>query len=334
MIKIAVAGGVTGGHLYPALAVLKELEEYSEIDVLYFTVFGKLEERVLKDYNYKTVSLNVQGLVRPLYSIENIRRIFKILRANRLVYKKLKEFEPDIVFVTGGYVSYPVGVAAKKLNIPLFVQEQNVIPGLSNLKLSKFAKKVFVSFEESKKYFDRDVIVSGNPILINHKEKLKFNKKTILVVGGSGGSEFLNELACELSERLKDFNFIVSTGGKDLNCKRDNLTIMSYINNMADYYEAISCAITRGGATTISELLYFDTPAIIIPWEGSTESHQIKNALQIEKNGLGYVIRENEIDIDDLANKVIELASRERKCEKKENPAKIIAKEIINEVLK
>jgi UDP-N-acetylglucosamine--N-acetylmuramyl-(pentapeptide) pyrophosphoryl-undecaprenol N-acetylglucosamine transferase len=334
MIKIAVAGGVTGGHLYPALAVLKELEKLTPIDVLYFTVSGKLEEKVLKDYNYKTVSLKIQGLKRPIYSVENIKRLLKIFKANNLVLRELKKFKPDIVFVTGGYVSYPVGIATKKLKIPLFIQEQNVIPGLANIKLSSFAKKVFVAFEESKKYFQRDVVVSGNPILICHKENLNFEKKTILIVGGSGGSEFLNSLACKLSNKLKDYHFILSSGRKEVPCKSENLTILDYIENMSDYYSAVSCAITRGGATTVSELIFFDTPSIIIPWEGSTEAHQIENAKQIEKLGLGYVIREKEVNIDEIANKIIELSNRERKGSPKTNPAILIAKEIKNEVLK
>ncbi|MBT1247961.1 MULTISPECIES: undecaprenyldiphospho-muramoylpentapeptide beta-N-acetylglucosaminyltransferase [unclassified Thermosipho (in: thermotogales)] len=334
MIKIAVAGGVTGGHLYPALAVLSELQKITTIDVLYFTVKGKLEEKVLKKYTYKTVSLDVKGLVRPIYSLANISRILKIINAQKTVKKTLKDFKPDIVFVTGGYVSYPVGIIAKKLRIPLFIHEQNVIPGLTNLKLSKVADKVFVSFKSSKKYFKRKVIVSGNPVFINENKKINFDKKTVLVVGGSGGSEFLNKLACNLSKKMKDFHFILSSGGKEVSCSNENIEITKYIENMADYYKAVNCAITRAGATTISELLYFQVPSIVIPWEGATESHQLENAKEIEKNNLGFVIREKNLDLEDVINKLIVLSNKTRNLKKLENPAKIIAKEIVKEVLK
>ncbi|ANQ53825.1 UDP-N-acetylglucosamine--N-acetylmuramyl-(pentapeptide) pyrophosphoryl-UDP N-acetylglucosamine transferase [Thermosipho affectus] len=334
MIKIAVAGGVTGGHLYPALAVLSELQKITTIDVLYFTVKGKLEEKVLKKYTYKTVSLDVKGLVRPIYSFANISRILKIINAQKTVKKTLKDFKPDIVFVTGGYISYPVGIIAKKLRIPLFIHEQNVIPGLTNLRLSKVADKVFVSFKSSKKYFKRKVIVSGNPIFINENKKIRLDKKTILVVGGSGGSEFLNKLTCDLSKKMKDFHFILSSGGKELYCSEENIEIKKYIENMADYYKAVNCAITRAGATTISELLYFQVPSIVIPWEGATESHQLENAKEIEKNNLGFVIREKNLDLEDVINKLIVLSNKTRNFKKLENPAKIIAKEIVKEVLK
>ncbi|ABR30752.1 UDP-N-acetylglucosamine--N-acetylmuramyl-(pentapeptide) pyrophosphoryl-UDP N-acetylglucosamine transferase [Thermosipho melanesiensis] len=334
MIKIAVAGGVTGGHLYPALATLNELQKITPIDVLYFTVKGKLEEKVLKDYNFKTVSLDVKGLIRPLYSFGNIKRILKILNAKNIVKKALKDFKPDIAFVTGGYVSYPVGVTAKQLGFLLYIHEQNVIPGLTNLKLSKIADKVFVSFESSKKYFEREVFVSGNPIFIHQKKLLNFDKKTVLIIGGSGGSEFLNELACKLAKKMKDLQFILSTGGKNIKCLEENLRAIDYIENMADYYQSVNCAITRGGATTVSELLYFQVPSIVIPWEGATESHQIENAKEIEKGNLGFVVREKDLDLNNLIDKIKILSSRERKIIKKENPATIIAKEIAKEVLK
>jgi UDP-N-acetylglucosamine--N-acetylmuramyl-(pentapeptide) pyrophosphoryl-undecaprenol N-acetylglucosamine transferase len=337
-IKIAVAGGVTGGHLYPALSVLEKLSRSCDMEVLYLTVKGKLEEKVLKEYKYSTFSLEIQGLKRPLYSLENFSRIVKMFKNKNKVYKKLKEFKPDVVFVTGGYVSYPVGISAKKLNIPLFIHEQNVIPGLSNLKLSKFAKKIFLSFEDSKKYFSKSVnkkiVVSGNPVREPSKKTLNFVRPTILIVGGSGGSEFLNELACLLSKQLPEYNFILSSGGKSVNCNSENLEVLSYINNITDYYQSISCAITRGGATTVFELLYFNVPSIVVPWEGSTESHQIENARQIEKYNLGYMIRESELNIDDLTEKIRLLIKKERSFEKKENPAEIIVREIIKEVKK
>ncbi|SHH45453.1 UDP-N-acetylglucosamine--N-acetylmuramyl-(pentapeptide) pyrophosphoryl-undecaprenol N-acetylglucosamine transferase [Thermosipho atlanticus] len=337
-VKIAVAGGVTGGHLYPALSVLEFLSEKVDTEVLYFTVKGKLEEKVLSESKYRTYSLNVQGLIRPIYSFKNIPRVLKIFNNKKRVLKKLKEFNPDIVFVTGGYVSYPVGLSAYKLNIPLYIHEQNVIPGLSNLKLSKFAEKIFVSFESSIDYFPEDVkekiIVSGNPVRIKTKGELKFETPTILIVGGSGGSEFLNELACKLANKMKNYNFILSSGGKKVKCKEKNLKVFPYIDNMYDYYRSISCAITRGGATTIYELLYFEVPSIVIPWEGSTESHQIENAKQIVKSKLGYMIKEKEVNLNDLVSKIEILVQRERKILNKKNPAKIIVEEILKEVKK
>ncbi|MBO8161563.1 MAG: UDP-N-acetylglucosamine--N-acetylmuramyl-(pentapeptide) pyrophosphoryl-undecaprenol N-acetylglucosamine transferase [Thermosipho sp. (in: Bacteria)] len=337
-LRIAVAGGVTGGHLYPALSVLEGLEKYFELDVLYFTVKGKLEERVLKNSSYNIFSLDIKGLKRPIYSFENIKTLVKVVTSKKKVTRKLKEFKPDLVFTTGGYVSYPVGVAAYKLKIPLFIHEQNVIPGLSNLKLSRYATKIFVSFEDSKKYFDANVIdkivVTGNPVRIRNLEELSFEKPAILIVGGSGGSEFLNELACRLAREVKEYIFILSSGRKVVNCIENNLKVVPYIENMSDYYKAVSCAITRGGATTISELLYFEVPCIVIPWEGSTESHQIENARQVEKVNLGYMVREKDVKLEDIVKKINKLVEKKREVVNKKNPVENIIEEIIKEVKK
>ncbi|QTA38601.1 UDP-N-acetylglucosamine--N-acetylmuramyl-(pentapeptide) pyrophosphoryl-undecaprenol N-acetylglucosamine transferase [Thermosipho ferrireducens] len=339
-LRVAVAGGVTGGHLYPAISILEHLEKFVDVEVLYFSVKGKLEERIIPKIHpeYSLESLDVQGLKRPLTTYENVARLFKILKSKQKVLKVLRGYKPDFVIVTGGYVSYPVGIAAHKLKIPLFVQEQNVVPGLSNLKLSKYASKIFLSFKDSRDYFPKKLrdklMVTGNPIRISSMgKKLSYDKPVILIIGGSGGSEFLNEVACKLAKELKNSYIILSSGGKKVPCKNGNLKVLNYIDNMVDYYNVASCVIARGGATTISELLYFDLPSVIIPWEGSTESHQLENARQIEKEGLGIVVKESEFSFEKILEKVRECVNlNKRNVKRKINPAEVIAREIIREV--
>ncbi len=328
-MRIAVAGGVTGGHLYPNIAVLEQLQKEVPLDVLYFCVNDKLEEKVLPTLHpeYKLVSLKVQGLLRPIFHPENFVRFYKMITLTKFVESKLKEFKPDLIYVSGGYVSYPVARAGFKLGIPVYLQEQNVLPGKANLRISKFAKRIFVSFEESKEYFENKgkIIVTGNPVW-EREGRTELEHPSVIVIGGSGGSEFLNDVAIKLSKEMPDVNFILSSGNKLSNFEvPPNLKIESYINNMYAYWRSADAAITRGGATTVSELLYYKVPAIVIPWEGSTESHQLLNAKIVEKKNLGYVVREKEFELEKVKNLLRELLKKGRSNEKIENPAKKIA---------
>ncbi|HOJ94726.1 MAG TPA: UDP-N-acetylglucosamine--N-acetylmuramyl-(pentapeptide) pyrophosphoryl-undecaprenol N-acetylglucosamine transferase, partial [Fervidobacterium nodosum] len=292
-LKIAAAGGVTGGHLYPNIAVLEEFQKRYDIEILYFCVSEKIEERLLPVVHpeFKRYTINVKGLRRPVFHPENIIRFSKLISNSKKIQEELKKFSPDFVYVSGGYVSYPVAKAAKRLGIPVFVQEQNTLPGKANIAISKFAKRVFLSFEESIQRFPKKIHnkieVVGNPIWARDG-KVELPHPTVIVIGGSGGSEFLNKITLEIALEMPDVNFILSSGGKKLDgTVPNNVQVKDYIDNMYAYWRSVDAAITRGGATTISELIYFNVPAIVVPWEGSTESHQILNAKIIEKEQLG-----------------------------------------------
>jgi len=336
VLRISAAGGVTGGHLYPNLAVLEELARRGQTDVMYFCVSGKLEEKILPVLHpeYKRVSLKVQGLARPIYHPVNVTRILRILLNESRIRATLKSFKPAFTYVSGGYVSYPVALASKRLGIPVFVQEQNTIPGKSNVAISRFAERIFVAFEESVAYFPSEVknriVVTGNPVW-SREGKVELPHPTVLIIGGSGGSSFMNTLALELAKRMPDVNFILSTGGKKLDRMDipENLEIKSYIENMFAYWRSVDCAITRAGATTISELIHFNVPAIVIPWEGATEGHQVVNGEIFEKTGLGKMIRESEVSADTVEQEIRRLISKGRNFSESENPAKKIADEIL-----
>ncbi|ODN31403.1 UDP-N-acetylglucosamine--N-acetylmuramyl-(pentapeptide) pyrophosphoryl-undecaprenol N-acetylglucosamine transferase [Fervidobacterium thailandense] len=335
-LRISAAGGVTGGHLYPNLAVLEEFAGRLNTEVLYFCVEGKLEEKLLPVFHpeYKRVSLRVQGLLRPIYHPANVIRILRIISNEGKIKANLKSFRPDFSYVSGGYVSYPVALASKRLGVPVFVQEQNTIPGKSNVAISRFAERIFVAFEESITHFPPEVrnriVITGNPIWVR-EGKVELAHPTVLIVGGSGGSEFLNALALELAKRMPDVNFVLSTGGKSLDTADlpKNLEVKNYIDNMFAYWRAVDCAITRAGATTISELIHFNVPAIVIPWEGATEGHQVINAKIFEKTGLGKMIRESDASVDKVEWELRHLLLHGRVFSERENPAKKIVDEIL-----
>ena len=333
-LRIAIAGGVTGGHLYPNLAVIEEFQRRRDVEILYFCVEGKIEERLLPKVHpeFKRYTVRVKGLKRPIFHPENVLRFLNLAKNASDIKKKLKDFNPDFVYVSGGYVSYPVAVAGKKLGVPVYVQEQNTIPGKANVTISKFANKIFASFEESVSRFPIEVRekirVVGNPIW-SKEGKVDLQHPIVIVIGGSGGSEFLNKITLEVSKLLPEVNFILSTGGKSLEEEPSkNVKVVDYIENMYAYWRSVDLAITRAGATTISELIHFNVPAIVIPWEGATESHQILNAQIVEKHGLGRMLRERDYESGKLAGIIMELLKRGRVFEERENPAKTIVDEI------
>jgi len=333
-IKIAAAGGVTGGHLYPNIAVLEEFQKRYDVEVLYFCVSGKIEERLLPQVHseFERYSLEVKGLRRPIFHPENVVRFARLITNSNKVEQKLKEFSPDFVYVTGGYVSYPVAKAAKKLVIPVFIQEQNTLPGKANVTISNFAQKIYLAFEEAISRFPekvRDKIeVTGNPIWVR-EGKVDLSHPSVIVIGGSGGSEFLNKVTLEIASELPDIHFILSTGGKQLEgTVPQNVEVKNYIENMYAYWRSVDLAITRGGATTISELIYFNVPAIVVPWEGSTESHQIVNAKIIEKEGLGVMLREGEYSKEKLISTIRKLIQKGRVFQERSNPSSKIVDSI------
>ncbi|MFN6991743.1 MAG: UDP-N-acetylglucosamine--N-acetylmuramyl-(pentapeptide) pyrophosphoryl-undecaprenol N-acetylglucosamine transferase [Fervidobacterium sp.] len=336
-LKIVAAGGVTGGHLYPNIAVLEEFQKHYDIEVLYFCVKGKIEEKILPKIHpeFQLFFLDLKGLRRPIFHPANVVRLTKLIINSNKLLKKIKEFSPDFAYVSGGYVSYPVARSSHKLGIPVFVQEQNTLPGKANIAISKFAKRIFLSFEEAVDKFPQSVRekieVTGNPIWLR-EGKVDLKHPTVIVVGGSGGSEFLNKITLEIAREMPDVHFILSTGKKELYLSQgevpENIEIKSYIDNMYAYWRSVDAAITRAGATTISELIYFNVPAIIVPWEGSTESHQVINASIIEKQRLGIMVRENDYNKKDFVDKLRNILKQGRELKECENPASKIVKSI------
>lgn len=325
-MKIAVCGGGTGGHYYPALAFIKGIAGRYPVDILYFTVKDKLEDKKIeKDFpGVEKFSLDIRGLIRPLYHPKNFIVVHNHRKKINEIKRKLKEFSPDFIFSTGGYISYPVIKAANSLNRKIFIHSQNAKPGLSNKKLSKYAHNVFISFEESKKYFllsEEKIIYTGIPIrkCIPDREKklneLKFSdsKPVILVVGGSFGSPIINDTMIKVYEKgSKGINYIHVTGNSKISeelKKYDFVRNFDYIDNLHEYIAVVDGVVSSGGASSIAELKYYNVPGIIIPKKYAAENHQYYNGKSLEKYGLGYVILEDELNERNLTLKIEKILS-------------------------
>jgi len=329
-LRVALCGGGTGGHYYPVLAVAQRLSKKYDTKFLYFTIAGRLDDkRVERDFsNVRKIPLKVRGLLRPIYKPSNIRVILEHLVQAKLVKKEMEKFKPDFLFSSGGYVSFPVVLAARRLNIPIFLHEQNALPGMANKRLVKYATAVFVSFEESIEKFGKFAYkarFTGNPVRQIRRrreeifEELGFtpNKALIVVMGGSQGSSFINQKMLELYDLVNwdetNLQFLHVTGkGNELKSfeKYPFVKAFEYIDDLHEYVAKADLVITRGGATSVAEIINYRRKAIVIPWSGAAENHQYYNAVSLEKLGLGYVILENAVTPELLLSRIENSLSR------------------------
>lgn len=310
--KIVIAGGGTGGHYYPALAFIKHLEKNYKVNILYFVTKGRIEEKKLPtDVPYADIiTLETKGLLRPLYQIDNIKRISYFLKESRKIKKIIKNFNPDFGFFTGGYITAPVILAMKKIKKPYYLHEQNSIPGLVNKKFSTGSKKTFISFEETP--YLKNTIYTGNPvrypnkdikrdILFNYNLK-ELDKKTILIMGGSLGSKKIDDIMYDVYKSTKNINFIHITKESERFKKFKNVKTFEYIDNIYEIMSVIDGIVSRSGATSIAEIKFYNLNSVLIPWKGATENHQMINAKIIQKKVNSIICDEDNYSVKSIIN--------------------------------
>ena len=322
-MKFLIVAGGTGGHIFPALSLIEKIKEDPRNKYLYVGTTDRMEHEIVPSMGIPYKGLNVHGLKKNVFKdIKNIRDIAVSIKESK---KIIKEFNPDFVIGFGGYVTLPVIVAAHKCKIPVFLHEQNVIPGKTNKFLSLYSKKIFISFEESKKHFkDSKVIYSGNPCLEraknikkHDKTELGFdkNKKLILIVMGSEGSTAMNE---KLLEFLRIFNesdkeILFLTGRRQYNALSNNLKvpssvkIMSFYDGLPGLMKDADLIISRAGASTISEIIATNTPSILIPSPYVANNHQYYNALSLKDKGVSIMIEQTDLSKELLLESIKKL---------------------------
>ena len=327
-MKILIAGGGTGGHLFPALA-LAEAVKAKGGEVLLVGSGRKIEELALAQRDFKTICLSGEGLVgRPLTA--KFRALKRLLTSLREARRIIKSFLPRVVFGVGGYASFPVVLAAKMSGLPTAIHEQNSIPGLANRVLGRLATRVFISFKSAARYFSPEkTIFSGNPV---RPELFRLPPRQheglgLLVTGGSQGARFINRLVVEmvprLFEALPDLFLIHQTGFNDQELVAASYRshgfrarVYPFIKDMAWAYAQADLVLCRAGATTIAELSALGKPAIFIPFPYATHGHQEENARLVVERGGGLMYREGEVNAESLASALVALLKdRERRLE-------------------
>ncbi len=318
--KLVVAGGGTGGHVFPGMAVAEAMESHGRIDVLWIGTGRPVEKKALsgRKWDYRILNtrpLRGSGIAATMRSLAGLP--FSTIRA----CSWLKSFRPHVVLGVGGYVSGPALLAARMLRIPAALHEQNLIPGLTNRLASRFAKTVFVSFKETVKYFPKNrVIFTGNPIRKNiiqspNHSITKSPNFRLLVLGGSQGARCLNRLAGSAIQVLWQSGFhleiIHQTGKLDVShvekfYKDANIPakVTPFISNIGESYSWADLVICRAGAGTLAELTTLGKPSILIPYPWATDSHQDANARKLTEAGAAKYFLEGEIGAIKLAGEI------------------------------
>jgi len=340
-MKVIISAGGTGGHIYPALAIInkiKELEKDSEF--LYIGTHNRMEKDIIPEHNIDYIPLEIYGLSKK-EMLKNIKNIYLITKAYKKCKKIMKEFKPDIVIGVGGYVTYPVILAAHNLKIKTFIHEQNSIPGKSNRMLENLVDAIGVSFMDSKKYFkNKDkVYFTGNPCSENAIETkavtkksvgVKSYRKLVLVVSGSLGSNVVNDKMKSFLKKVKDKKYdVVYVTGKNYyeefnkNKFPDNVHIVPYIENMSGLLRNVDVCISRAGASSLSELIALKVPSIIIPSPYVANNHQYYNALSLSENNACIMIEEKDLNDKILIESIDKCLSDEYKSKLIYNMSKL-----------
>ncbi|WP_019242399.1 MULTISPECIES: undecaprenyldiphospho-muramoylpentapeptide beta-N-acetylglucosaminyltransferase [Bacillus] len=316
-MKIVVSGGGTGGHIYPALALIREIQKtHKDCSFLYIGTEKGLESKLVPRENIPFKSIYITGFKRKI-SFENVKTVFRFLKGVSDSKKILKDFDADIVIGTGGYVCGPVVYAAAKLGIPTIIHEQNSVPGLTNKFLSRYANKIAVCFEEAKSFFpNTKTVLTGNPrasevVSYSGKKGLETvgldpNKSTVLVVGGSRGARPINEAVLKSMSLIeeKPYQLLYVTGdvhydkvAEEMNLigNPNNVVVKPFIHNMPEVLAGVDLVVARSGATTLAELTALGVPSILIPSPYVTNNHQEKNADSLVKQGAAIMILEKDL---------------------------------------
>lgn len=328
-MKILVCAGGTGGHIYPALALIEKFKSHDpETQVIYVGTTNRMEKDIVPAQNIKYVPIEIYGLTKNI--IRDFKDIFLIIKDEYQLKKLMLDFKPDVVLGIGGYVTYPVIKVAHKLGIKIFIHEQNAIPGKVNRITSKYADLIGVSFKESMKYFkNRNVFYSGNPtgeralsIPAVTKSSLGFdtNKKLIVIVAGSLGSMTLNNTFKNFLKDVgqKPYQILYITGNnyyQDFSKEvfPQNVKIFPYFNNLPSILKNTDLLITRAGASTIAEIIALNIPSIFIPSPYVANNHQYYNALELKDNGCAEMIEEKDLTISKLSYMIDELLVNKEK---------------------
>ncbi len=328
-MRMIVTGGGTGGHIYPAIAIAKRVRKaIPDCDVLY--VGGKygLEKDIVEREQLAFKSIDVLGFNRNSIS-KRIKAYFKLIVALFQSFRIIRKFRPDLVVGTGGYVSGPVVLIAALLGVDTMIHEQNVIPGFTTKKLSKYVTRILISFKESLPYFKEQnkVYYTGLPIRqeftnadrARARQALYIEDDCLLVVslGGSNGAAVINQLAEKLAYRIsgqQNVRFVHITGKRyygeyvaalDREKIGDNVTVVDYLDDIYTMLAAADLVISRAGALSLAEFSALSLPAILIPSPNVADNHQFFNAKAYEKMGTAIVIEEGKMDYEAIL-KVIE----------------------------
>jgi UDP-N-acetylglucosamine--N-acetylmuramyl-(pentapeptide) pyrophosphoryl-undecaprenol N-acetylglucosamine transferase len=316
-MRYIIAGGGTGGHIFPAVAIARALQRLdAQTQFLFVGALGKMEMEKVPKEGFKIVGLDIAGFNRSDL-IKNLSLPYKIINSHFAARKILKEFKPDAVIGVGGFASMPVLFAAQLMHIPTFIQEQNSFAGKSNKILGRKAKAICVAYENMAQFFPANkIVITGNPVRKNISQMnigrqegqtwlgLDPNKKTLLIIGGSLGAKSINEaIDLHLEELLHQGLQVLWQTGKPYYQKAlqtagkfaGKVKVMEFIYEMEYAYASADLVISRSGALAISELCIAAKPVIFVPYPFAAENHQVSNAMALVKHNAALMVPDADV---------------------------------------
>lgn len=335
MKRIILSGGGTGGHIYPAITIAREISKIENVEFLFVGTPGGMESRIIPKEGFKFYPLPAAGLQRRI-TLENIRVLARTVASLWKAKKIIHHFDPDVVIGTGGYVSGTILLAAALSHVPTLIQEQNVIPGITNKILSHFVDRICLGYEEAKRRFpnQKNCIFTGNPIrpdimtaerdLSRKQLGIRPDQFMVLVTGGSRGARSINRAMADVHRHFKDdpsicLYHVTGTLGyknlvQDLHTDSDGnygagSRIIRYEYHMPEAMAAADLIICRAGAVSLAELAARGLPSILIPYPYAAEDHQTYNARVFVNKGAARMIVDRMLSPEKLIHNIDELKS-------------------------
>ncbi len=331
-LRVIIAGGGTGGHIFPAVAVGHALQRLRPgTELLFVGALGKMEMEKVPQEGFKIIGLDIAGFNRSSL-LKNLSLPFKLIKSRMQARSIIKQFKPGIIVGVGGYASFPVLNTGQGMNIPTLIQEQNSFAGKSNKILGRKAKAICVAYENMEQFFPKDkIIITGNPVRKTISDMkctategknyfgLQQGVKTILIVGGSLGAKSINEsIDAQLDELMKeDVQVIWQTGKpyyeqakKRAESYNSKLKVHDFIKEMDKAYAAADIVISRAGALAIAELCIAGRPVIFVPYPHAAEDHQTSNAMALVKRDAAVLVKDSDTPAE-LVKKLKEILKDE-----------------------
>lgn len=325
-MRIIIAGGGTGGHIFPGIAIADEIAGRDEsAEVIFVGTEQGIERLVVPREGYNIRFLRAEGMVGRSM-IKKIRSLIKVVLSIYDSYRIIHEFKPDAVIGVGGYVSFGMVLTGRLFSIPTLVTEQNSVPGLANRILGRFVDAICVTYHESLSFFPKEkTYITGNPIrkIITRADREKAydlfsldrDRFTILVFGGSAGATRINKAVCDSFNYLTDLRdqmqFLHQTGMSDIEWTKESYrkwgfkgTVAPFIYEMAEAYAVSDLVISRAGATTLAELMAVGRPAILIPYPFAAARHQEENARKLVDMGAARMIMDSDLNGEVLSEEI------------------------------
>ena len=326
-LRVMIAGGGTGGHVFPMISVADQLKKINpDAEIVFVGTSDRIESRLVPQAGYKLETIPVGGLKgKSVFSrfISLGKLPFALMKSAFLISK----YGPHVVLGGGGFASWPLCQAAGMLKVPLALMEVNSLPGMANRKLASMAREAYISFSSTERQLKCKCLLTGNPVRSNLRgiESVANKELNILVIGGSQGAVGLNSLVLDALQHLEgklDIRITHQSGEYDRERveqahARSGLdsTAVSFIDDMRTAYSKADLVVARAGATTVAELIAARKPSILVPLPTAADNHQEVNALEIVNSGGGLMLRQQDSSGEDLAKVILDLNGDKQKLD-------------------